>query len=927
MANIFTEFYNRIKQNASKSAAQNKTATVGGRTVSTNTGSNRKATTTGGGSKTGNFGAGGRTAATSRPSTNKATTSYRKANTSQTATVGGRTVSTASTQGSNRKFSDTVKLINSVSKATMGAVSAANRVKMDNGMGSPLQKIFQKTGQALNTASDYLEKNNRMNTVQQSHLDSMFNGKISTDTVKEKIKADPTYGAKLMDQNGNIIDYTKQIDELNGRLENTYNPYEKKQLKDQLSLFQEYQADQNRLIWSSNYDYLVENGASEEDLNNFKIAVNREDMDGINRALANFTSTVEGYIGNAIKGSETMFATVSDLLGVDYRFSPMTDKIIDDAETLQQLSMQGASGMEKLIYEVYDGMAPFLYSLGIAQYMGGASSYLGNEEAAKALNGKALLLSDVSTLGSAMKQNLDNGYTFEQARDNAFLKAALSHITENIGGESLANILTGEIGVELLENTADYMIRSMANQFFAEATEEGMEAAVEPLIDAMTHNTGMTVEQYINDVFSKDTAYQMLIGGLGGLAMGAPAAYGTASNYNVKVKELMDSIGINSKRDYKAAVEAVNKLEEIISNAERSTNRSEADNDQIYLERMLLKAFKSKVSQYYDNHPYMDAITTQNENPAVSVDGNAREDILNAAVPDVNSKLNDIIAQKEMINEQSEKAAGVLQEKLNKEGVKIDAMTWADLSDEQAEAVRMVNDYAKLLNRNVAFADITDTNGDIIDGVYMDGQTVINPKAKLGALSTMVHEFTHGSESSSFYGDLSELTKEYYGENLDKAVNKIKNSYATTIKLTEEGAMKELTAITTQQLLGNQDYVDRLVRYNSSLAYKLYEEIRHMNENTGNIAEAIEQNFMRAFAEQKIQSAEEADNIRKISKTAIDENGNLKAFEQQLSEYEKSDYDRRNRLIVSKNTKNLYWAEVSDRILKFRKKRLITYLN
>ncbi len=43
MANIFEQFFNRIKDNAQKSAAKNTTATVGGRTVSTNTGSSSKA--------------------------------------------------------------------------------------------------------------------------------------------------------------------------------------------------------------------------------------------------------------------------------------------------------------------------------------------------------------------------------------------------------------------------------------------------------------------------------------------------------------------------------------------------------------------------------------------------------------------------------------------------------------------------------------------------------------------------------------------------------------------------------------------------------------------------------------------------------------------------------------------------------------------
>ena len=42
--------------------------------------------------------------------------------------------------------------------------------------------------------------------------------------------------------------------------------------------------------------------------------------------------------------------------------------------------------------------------------------------------------------------------------------------------------------------------------------------------------------------------------------------------------------------------------------------------------------------------------------------------------------------------------------------------------------------------------------------------------------------------------------------------------------------------------------MDRLVRYNTSLAYQMYEEIKYISQTTGTALDAIEQNFMRVFS-------------------------------------------------------------------------------
>lgn len=714
----------------------------------------------------------------------------------------------------------------------------------------------QNTANTINKTLNTLAENAKTPTgIQKQHLDALFAGKTETDSVKTKISADPSYASKIMDQAGNMIDYTSDIDRLKGQLETTFDPYQRKEIKKQLTQLQEYQADQNKLLWSSYYDYLVKNGASEEDLNNFKIAVNKQDWNAIERTLGHFTSTVESYVGNTLKGYETLYKTVNERFGVNYEYSDMADMIINDAAEMAYYADQGASGAERFIHQVYGSSSNYLYALATSIFTGNALGILdagnlvGNEAAMNIANKTALLLSDVSVLGSQVKQNMDNGYSFETAKNNAFMHAALNHITESIGGESLANIITGQVGDQLFKNTVLYALQASANQFFSEAIEEGMEAAASPIIDKYTLNTGLTVQEYLNQVLSKDTAYQMFMGGIGGLAMGSVATAMTVYNVNQNVQTIADSIEMKTKKDYNAAVEAQKKLQQIVDEAQRNV-KSETDQDQIFTTQMLLKAFNNKISEYRESHPYMDAISSAADDVDLDLNKDVELSISEAARPDISSGLHELSYIKQEVDEQNQRAIDTMQQNLNDQGINISAVEWSNLSDEAIQNVQIVNEYAKSLGRNVTFANIVSQSGEVIDGFYDNatGQIVINPNGQRSALSTLMHEFTHGTESSQYYDQLHNFVKEYLGDAYTEGIQRVKEEYSTVQNLTDEGAAHELVAITAQELLADPEFVDRLVRYNTSLAYKMYEEIRYANEYSGGVIEGIQQNFMRAFS-------------------------------------------------------------------------------
>ncbi len=702
-------------------------------------------------------------------------------------------------------------------------------------------------------ASDYFETNaNRINPVQQHHLDTIYAAHVDKDSVINKIQSDPSYGSKITDENGNLIDYSSEIEYLEEKQKNPYTWT--KEDHDRLEELKQIQTDQNTLLNSTYYDYLEQNGASQEQLNEFKKSIIQNDYNGIERALTNFGGTVEGYLGNTLKGVDTLQSKVSQLFGIDYD-SDNFNEIIDHAEYLQELTKSNAGDIERFIYDVYDGMAPFLYatatSMGI-DALGGTTSYIGNEAAAKAMTSRALLMSDVSTLGSTMKKNIDEGYDYDTAFNNAFFHAVLSHLTESIGGEGVANILTGEIGPKLLTNSAAYAIKALSSQFIAEATEEGMEAAIEPLIDKYTLNTGLTVEDYINQVFSKDTAYQMLVGGMGGMASGGIHVVGTIYDFNSQVNTLMDSFSIDTKRDANVAQQVRDNLQSIIDNAS-------SDDPNLSSAMALLKAYDTKIQEYRRKNPYSDAFTTAGDNVTVDLN-NSEETIYKAAQPTLSRSMDEIVAQKRYVEEQSQRAVEAQTENLLKNQVTAQTIDTESLSDEALNNVLFAQDIAKQLKRNVSFANLVDKNGNIIDGVHDSNSdtTIVNPNAKEGVLSTLIHEFTHGTESSGFYVILDKLTEEYYGKDFKGKIKEIQDLYSTVAQLDDEGARKELVAKTTQELLSNEDYVDRLVRYNNELAYRLYEEIRYANEVSNGTLSDIEQNFMRAFYDSGNQTQEQS---------------------------------------------------------------------
>ena len=526
--------------------------------------------------------------------------------------------------------------------------------------------IFTK---ALNTANE-----NSWNEQDQHKLDVMYNAKVDTTSVDNKIKADSSYYNNLYDSNGNFIDYDDQILELEEKKKNTFYTQEIKNYDEQIKLLKTYQQDIETLKRSANYDYLVENGASQDQLNEYKKYVIRDDYNGIERAIANFGSTIQGYVGNSLKGADTLMVLANQLVGNDdYESSEYADKIIEQAGTLQQQVFSNSSSAEKVVYELYNSQANYLYALATAymggQLLSGMGSLLGATSTAQNLNSTALLLSDVSVLGSAMYNNEQMGYSKEDSLNNAILKACISHFTEKIGGDNIANIVTGKIGQKMLANGVEYMKKSIINSMISEGSEEFAEALLEPIADKLTTEKGMTVEDYLEQVCSTDTVYQVFMGAVGGGIAGGVFSANTLINFNAQVNEYASKLNIDSKADYNTAKEALAKFNELIEEGEAEIDKAKAEGQDTTLDDMQLvncvalsKAYSKAIADYEQRNPYRDLVNKESDKSKAEFSQDAMKEIINDTRPDLDNALGTIDKLNQDVKEQQLKASTLITE-------------------------------------------------------------------------------------------------------------------------------------------------------------------------------------------------------------------------------------------------------------------------
>lgn len=241
-------------------------------------------------------------------------------------------------------------------------------------------------------------------------------------------------------------------------------------------------------------------------------------------------------------------------------------------------------------------------------------------------------------------------------------------------------------------------------------------------------------------------------------------------------------------------------------------------------------------------------------------------------------------------------------------------------------------------NINALWRTNTDENGntrrEIVFNPYVDGDINEQKTMQQVTIHEMLHDMAGDKQVRSDlfnlildknkkrdgYGDARSNLEEMYSQVYDKNSKDFKD-------LVDE----EEVADTLAQKLGDQDFINSLNEEKPNVFKRIYDwVVDKLNQFTGSKNEKIywedvKNKFESAYkreANNEILSKnilryslddKQRNKISKISKNAIDEKGNLKAFKQQLQEYKDKKLPTGVELIVAKDNDGLRYAQVSDK--------------
>ena len=402
-------------------------------------------------------------------------------------------------------------------------------------------------------------------------------------------------------------------------------------------------------------------------------------------------------------------------------------------------------------------------------------------------------------------RNLQEGYDVNTSIGNGVMTGIMTALVEKLPVDNFGKLVTSRL--------SHFSLGAIASQMVSEGAEEALEYLIEPQIDRIM--LGKETEYNASDLFMS-VALGMSSGGLIGTVANAVPIIKTRKQFN-QLKADMETL-IEYKNTNQLTEEETVTVDSALTLAQKALNQFESTSvvgNAIQFESDIVKKLSAREIQENFNkflQPQVDQEITLNQ-------------------------------EQQAVNSILETSQKVLAQK----GIQMDALQYSKLDVNEKTEVDKIQSFANNLNTNVVFnSDLVAVNGQVIDGMYIpEVGIVINPKGTRKAMSTFVHELTHGTESSQYYVPLKKLLIDN-NNNYMSEVMKIQKAYKTVTDLSLEDATKEFVAIETQNKLGNEQFVEGLVKYNTSLANRIYEGVINMLSITDTERE-VAYNFKKAF--------------------------------------------------------------------------------
>lgn len=654
----------------------------------------------------------------------------------------------------------------------------------------------------------------------------------------------------LLDANGNLYDYAKDIEELSN-INKTLN-------EQRDNLFKGVSYDENTGTVSSNYDKETYDNLTAQIEENDKLLKETEDRANYQNARLqqiDFEMAKESGDEKAINEKAEYYKHYDDDFGerranylksiapdvigsalniadalIDSKKEKQAEDILKIAEELKRTG--DIESYNKLLETAkkekdYDSADPNHFSNKLKEYANEirAEVQMGvhnpvEKFIADGLDSTANFYAQFLTLGAtgslvsmslqsasqSYMQNIANGYDQETALLNGLAHGVLSFATEKIGMDNFVKVISGGVGKMAQGQALNYLAKSIGTQALSEGLEEIVEGALGPIVDSKM--LGIPIEYNGGELF-----YSFLVGSFSGGLM----AGGGAGAYVV-----------NTQAQYDALNKNLSTLNAMYKYAESRGQLSDIDVQTFAEEsqkaRFALSAFEQK-SVIGDSVVFM--------NEQVENDLNVEEtmqELGKSIKPDVDLG----IEIGDRLNTVSNEIDNISQNLLNAQGISMDAGEYTQLSDQERtkfnKDVELLN--KALPNNPLSYStNIFDEEGQRVNAKVdlSTGKIIVDPRGDTSTIVSAIHEVIHKLENTSEYTEIySELAK--FDNVLVNTFNELssgryKGADLNTLK------SESITVGITEKLMSEQDaqsFIEHLAKYNTSTAYKLLYQFREL---------------------------------------------------------------------------------------------------
>jgi len=543
----------------------------------------------------------------------------------------------------------------------------------------------------------------------------------------------------------------------------------------------------------------------------------------------------------------------------------------------EALRQAGESVIADSISEgITGGVSPAVLETELAKYSPDKIIQIG----ANALGGKnATLTMALSSKTSRFNQLIEQGVDPMTANNNSWLYGGASWGVETLGMERVVKLLsipatTDIIGYQLLSNVV------------SEGLEENAEDIVDKMIDSATLGTPFELDpkEMLTEFLLASASSLMISGGASAINVGSQAI-DVQKALNAR-RDIRESV-INQASEMKFTLAIKNRQEyDLAKNAMEVLERNVPDMSPEQLD--YFAKYKKMVDagiSAYEQMSQTTGIVFPSEEVMQFSKSETNEAVVGAMNPDINE---DIKAKVELDDAQSRIENNFAQMEqneldyltatqlvLNQSGYgDIDAYLFNNMDEKKKNEALIASDLGKLVGLNI---NVTNSEGiknailennpelseaelnDIVastNGIIVSKNRIyIDSTKRSSILSTLVHELTHGTESSKYYQKLKDVVVKSLGDKWNSMVEAKADAYDEIQDFDSEearrdNAEREVVAEFIESRLNDEGFIDELVKYDQSIAHRLLQNIQSIGntDETARLKKAFKMAFTSAEA-------------------------------------------------------------------------------